>query len=353
MSDPTLQFGPTAGTTIRKDETVVADNRLVFNINNQDVLHVSNINNNIIGVTGDVDITGNYRINGIIQTFTGEINTASNVGTGGVGVFKQKDGDDLEFKNINSSTSYITITNDIANNEIDIGSNLTIDDITPTTLKGDLLVENGSNVVSFPLGVSGFILSVDDSTSSGLRWGNLSNLDIPHFTDFTNPHNVTIDQITTTTSKGDLLIENGSNVVSLSVGTDNQLLIADSGESSGIKWINQNSLDISDHNNLSNIGITYSHDDIDTHIDDGTIHFTEASINHDNITNNGTNTHSQIDTHISDTTIHFTQGSINHTLISNIGTNSHAQIDSHIADFNKLSGGNRQNLLDLMILKGV
>ena len=33
MTDSTLQFGPTAGTTIRKDNTVAADNRLIFNIN--------------------------------------------------------------------------------------------------------------------------------------------------------------------------------------------------------------------------------------------------------------------------------------------------------------------------------
>jgi hypothetical protein len=43
----------------------------------------------------------------------------------------------------------------------------------------------------------------------------------------------------------------------------------------------------------------------DNHIADSTIHFTEASIDHTNITNIGTNTHAQIDSHIADSSIHF------------------------------------------------
>lgn len=51
---------------------------------------------------------------------SGEANTASNVGTAGVGVFKQKSGVDLEFKKINAGSSSVTITDDTGNNEIDI-----------------------------------------------------------------------------------------------------------------------------------------------------------------------------------------------------------------------------------------
>lgn len=50
----------------------------------------------------------------------GETNTASNVGAAGVGVFKQKTTFDLEFKNINAGSAYITITDDTGNNEVDI-----------------------------------------------------------------------------------------------------------------------------------------------------------------------------------------------------------------------------------------
>jgi len=51
----------------------------------------------------------------------GESNTASNVGTGGVGVFKQKTGVDLEFKKINAADAKITVADDVGNNEVDIG----------------------------------------------------------------------------------------------------------------------------------------------------------------------------------------------------------------------------------------
>ena len=50
------------------------------------------------------------------------------------------------------------------------------------------------------------------------------------------------------------------------------------------------------------------------------------------IVNIGFNTPGQIDIHIADVTIHFTEGSISHLSIQDIGSNSHAQIDTHIAD---------------------
>lgn len=50
----------------------------------------------------------------------GEINTASNVNAGGVGVFKQKTGANLEFRGINAGSSKVTVALDVGNNEIDI-----------------------------------------------------------------------------------------------------------------------------------------------------------------------------------------------------------------------------------------
>lgn len=51
---------------------------------------------------------------------TGEINTASNQGTGGVGLYDDKVLYDLQFKNINAGSSKITVTDDVANKEVDI-----------------------------------------------------------------------------------------------------------------------------------------------------------------------------------------------------------------------------------------
>lgn len=74
--------------------------------------------------SGDTWITGNLTDGTISKTIAdldaGEANTASNVGTAGVGVFKQKTSEDLEFKSINAGSSKVTVTDDTVSNEIDI-----------------------------------------------------------------------------------------------------------------------------------------------------------------------------------------------------------------------------------------
>ena len=50
----------------------------------------------------------------------GDVTSASNVGTAGVGLFKQKTGTDLEFKKINAGSNKVTITDDTGNDEVDI-----------------------------------------------------------------------------------------------------------------------------------------------------------------------------------------------------------------------------------------
>jgi hypothetical protein len=53
--------------------------------------------------------------------FGGEANTAANVGTGGVGVYKEKSGTELRFKKINAGPNGgITITDDTGDDEVDV-----------------------------------------------------------------------------------------------------------------------------------------------------------------------------------------------------------------------------------------
>ncbi len=91
-------------------------------------------------------------------------------------------------------------------------------------------------------------------------------------------------------------------------------------------------------NNIVNVGTVDGRDVSadgmaqDSHLANATVHFTEASIDHANILNIGTNSHADIDTHIGNATLHFTEASIDHNNIQNNGVNDHAAIDSHIAN---------------------
>jgi len=85
------------------------------------------------------------------------------------------------------------------------------------------------------------------------------------------------------------------------------------------------------HTSLTDKG-TYTHDQIDTHLDSGILHFTEASVDHTSIQNIGTYTHTELDLHVDSGLIHFAESSIDHVNIQNKGTNTHTQIDTHISD---------------------
>jgi hypothetical protein len=54
---------------------------------------------------------------------SGEANTASNIGTAGTGVFKQKTGINLELKKLNTASNKLSIVDDLVNNKIDFDVN--------------------------------------------------------------------------------------------------------------------------------------------------------------------------------------------------------------------------------------
>lgn len=112
--------------------------------------------------TYDTDQSKHLKFSGsawvdLTPTGTGEANTASNVGDGGVGVFKQKEGVDLEFKNIAAGSSKVTVTDntdddlvevDVDESEIDHNSlnNYEADEHVPTVYDSDL----GYVLMDFP-----------------------------------------------------------------------------------------------------------------------------------------------------------------------------------------------------------
>lgn len=85
----------------------------------------------------------------ITQSGGGTITGAANVGVAGVGVFKQNNAGSLEFKNINNTSTRLTITDDAANSEIDIDVNIndagsTADDLWSANKISTRTIDGGS-----------------------------------------------------------------------------------------------------------------------------------------------------------------------------------------------------------------
>lgn len=127
--------------------------------------------------------------------------------------------------------------------------------------KGDIAVYDGTDWVVVTVGTNDHVLTADSGESAGVKWaasaGGASELDDLSDVDLTTP--ATDDQILrfdsgsgtwlpedlpaagssvpdVGTTKGDIAVYDGTQWVRVGVGSDDQVLTADSGESSGLKW---------------------------------------------------------------------------------------------------------------------
>lgn len=93
-----------------------------------------------INATGTASSSTYLRGDGTWNTLSGvgETNTASNVGVGGVGIYKQKTGVNFDLRNINAGSNKIGVTLDAANNEVDIDVNQANLSIATTQITGTL-----------------------------------------------------------------------------------------------------------------------------------------------------------------------------------------------------------------------
>lgn len=200
----------------------------------------------------------------IKQAGVGESNTVSNIGTGGVGVFKQKVGIDFELKKINAGSTKITITDDTGDDEIDIDvteANLTLDNIggtlgiskggtgqttqtpamdalAPTTTKGDIIVHNGTDNIRLAIGSNDETIIADSTEAVGFRWGPSTDI-----VDLRNSliSKLIIKQVTTSTvdidadllSIEDIVLEGVNLTVDITASGDNGL---DTGSEASDTW---------------------------------------------------------------------------------------------------------------------
>jgi hypothetical protein len=218
----------------------------------------------------------------------GETNTASNQGVGGVGVFIQKTGVDLEFKNINAGSAKVTVSDDSGDHEIDIDiteaqidhnslNNLTTGDVHTQyallagrtggqTLKGgdgagdDLTLESTSNgtkgdIILSDLTTNGYVISTGGTGTLAVSKNYLSGHTAPTANDDSGDGfsvgsiwlDTTADrayicldasvgsavwlEIThPLTTQGDILYYDGSALVRLAKGTATQVLTMNAGE---------------------------------------------------------------------------------------------------------------------------
>ena len=154
---------------------------------------------------------------------SGETNTASNIGTAGVGIFDGKVGEDLQFKKLNAGSAKITITDDTSNNEVDIDfGTVSIDDLsdvdttTSAPSTNQALLWNGSNWVAGDVATSGggtegiLTFTHFDNTSDNIDL-TAGKIDFLHFDD-------TEDDIEFTQNKIDFLhfddVEDDINLIS-------------------------------------------------------------------------------------------------------------------------------------------
>jgi len=146
------------------------------------------------------------------------------------------------------------------------------DALSPATTKGDLIVSDGTDNVRLPVGTNGQALVADSTAAYGVKWESSSGSGTVTSVGVTAPAMFTVsgspitssgtiaitysgtalpianggtgqttattafDALSPLTTKGDLIVSDGTDNVRLPVGANGYALVADSTVASGVKW---------------------------------------------------------------------------------------------------------------------
>lgn len=191
-------------------------------------------------VSGSLNLTGagvGYQVNGVaLITGLGVQHGATAVGTQPA----------INFTDTASTTW--TITNNVANNRIDISAVSTgagyLADVT-TTL-GDLIVRGAAAVTRLGVGTNGQVLESDSTATLGVHWATLSfdatEIDLNPTVGTWTTVQAAVAGLNThapasvLTTLGDLMVRSATVPTRLGVGTNGQVLEADSASTLGVHW---------------------------------------------------------------------------------------------------------------------
>lgn len=140
-----------------------------------------------------------------------------------------------------------------------------------------------------------------------------------HIANTSNPHSVTLTQAASAESlartKGNVYVANGTSLVALGVGSNNQVLTADSAEAAGVKWAASQG----ETNTLASLGSGVSLAGVKS----GTELRVKSLVS--------ANSRLTLSADASTATLTLNEGNIVHQNLSGAGSNTHAQIDNHIS----------------------
>ena len=139
------------------------------------------------------------------------------------------------------------------------------DALAPTTTKGDIIVFDGNDNIRLGVGTNGYYLRADSTTGSGLKWdsvasgggsvtgvtataplassgGTTPDISLTGIIPIANGGTgettdvAAFDALAPTTTKGDIIVFDGTDNIRLGVGAHSYVLTADSTTASGLSW---------------------------------------------------------------------------------------------------------------------